>query len=91
MPPESLGNGIGASGSNEEHDIEDITNHCGDESTQDELRENAADSYLESASGDWLTCLDTEEVAIRTGQKRFWNKVQASCSIARVAFGLRPR
>ena len=36
-----------ASGSTEEHDSEDNTNHCGDESTQDEPRENAANSDLE--------------------------------------------
>ena len=70
-------------GSTGEHDSEDNTDHCGDESNQDESRENAANSDLESASGDCLTCLDTEEVAIRTAQKRFWKKVWASCSIAR--------
>ena len=46
-------------------------------------RENTADSNLESASGDCLTCSDTKEVAIRTTQKRLWKKVRASCSIAR--------
>ena len=76
-------NGVGASGSTEEHNSEDNTDHCGDESTQDESRENTADSDLESASGDCLTCLDMEEVAIRTAQKRFQKRVQASCSIVR--------
>ena len=42
------------------------TNHCGVESTQDEMRKNVANSDLESASGDCLTCSDTEKVAIRT-------------------------
>ena len=68
-PPEAHNNGMGASGSTEEHKSEDHTDHCGDVSTQDELRQNAADSDLESASGDCLTCSDTEEVAIRTTQK----------------------
>ena len=72
-----------ASGNSEEHDSENNTDHCGDESTQDESRENVADSDLESASGGCLTCSDTEEVAIRTAQKRFWKKFQAPCSIAR--------
>ena len=68
-------NSVGASGSMEEHNSKDNTNHCGDESTQDELRENAIDSDLESASGDCLTCSDMEEVAIRTAPKRFWKRM----------------
>ena len=54
------------SGSTEEYDSEDNSNYCGGKSTQDESIDNAADSDLESASGDCLSCLDTEEVAIRT-------------------------
>ena len=45
-----------ASGSMGEHDSEDNTNYCSDKSNQDEVRENAANSDLESASGDCLTC-----------------------------------
>ena len=54
-----------ASRSAEEHNSEENTDHSGDESTQDELRENAANSDLKLASGDCLTCSDTEELAIR--------------------------
>ena len=74
---------MSASRSNEEHKSKDNTNDSGDNSTQDEFRENAANSDLESALGDCLTCLDTEEVAIRTAWKRFWKRAQASCSTAR--------
>ena len=63
-----------ASGIAEVHDGDDDADHCGDESTQDELRENVADSDLESASGDCLTCSDTDEVTIRSAQKRFKKK-----------------
>ena len=72
-----------ALGSTEEHEREDKTDYCGDESNQDESRENTADSSLESASRDCLTCLDTEEVTIRTTGKRFKKKFQASSSITR--------
>ena len=65
-PLEVHNNGMGASGRTEEHNSKDNTDHCGDKSTQDKLRENAADSDLESASGDCLTCSDMEEVAIRS-------------------------
>ena len=77
MPPEVPIEDTVASGSTEEHDSGDNTNHCGNESTQNELRENTADSDLESAFGDCLTCLNTEEVAIRTVWKRFWKKVKS--------------
>ena len=72
-----------ASGSTEEHDRWDNTNHWGDESTQDKSRENVADSDLESASGDCITCSDMGEVATRNAQERFQKKVRAFCSIAR--------
>ena len=64
--PEAPNNDTVASGSIEEHACGDNTNHCGDESTQDGLRENVANSNLESASWHCLTCSDTEEVSIRT-------------------------
>ena len=67
----------------EEHNSKGNTDHCGDKSTKDELRENAANSDLELASGNCLTCSDMEEVAIRKAQKRFQKRVQASCSIVR--------
>ena len=64
MPLEVSNRSLATSGSIEGYDSEDITDHCHDESTQDESRDNTADSDLESSSGDCLTCLDTEEVAI---------------------------
>ena len=82
-PPEAHNNGLGTSRTTEEHNSEDNTDHSGKKSTKDELREKTADSDLELASGDCLTCSDTEEVAIRTAQNRFWERVQASCSIVR--------
>ena len=72
-------NGVGASRSTEE----DNTDHSGNESTQDKSRENAADSDLELASVDCLTCSDVEEVVVRTAQNRFWKRVMVSCNILR--------
>ena len=69
--------------STKEHNSRNNTDHGGDESTQDESRENAADSDLELASGDCLTCSDTEEPAIRMAWKRFHKRVWACCSITR--------
>ena len=83
MSPEAHDNNMVASGSTGGNESEDNTDYCGDESTQDELRENMADSNLESASGDCLSCLDTKEVVIRNAWKRFQKKVQAPCSIVR--------
>ena len=65
-PPEAPNNGVGTSGSTEEHNSKDNTDQGGNESTQDKLRENAANSDLESASGHCLNCSDTDEVAVRT-------------------------
>ena len=47
-------------------DSENNTDYCGDKSNQAKLRENVADSNLESACWDCLTCLDTKEMAIKT-------------------------
>ena len=81
IPLEAHEKGTGANKSTKEHNNRNSIDHSGDESTQDESRENAADSDLESSSGDCLTCSDMEELAIRTAQKRFWKRVKASCSI----------
>ena len=64
MPLEGHENGMGAPKSTEDHNSRNSTDHGGNESTQDELRENAADSDLESASGDCLTWSDME-LAVR--------------------------
>ena len=84
-----LPNGVGAPKSTEEHDSLDNTHQSGDGSTQDELRENAADSDLESASSDCPSCSDMEKLAIRKAQKRFWKRVWASCSIVRGSLSLK--
>ena len=39
-----------------------------------ELLESAADSGPESATGDCLTCSDTEKVDINSAHKKFWKK-----------------
>ena len=64
-PLEVLNNDMVALGGTGEHVSEDDMD-CGDQSAQDESRENVANSDLKSTSGDCLTSLDTEEVAIRT-------------------------
>ena len=46
-------------------------------------RENVANSDMDSASGDCLTCLDTDEVIIRTTCKKYRKRVQASCSLGK--------
>ena len=56
---------MGASGSTEE----DNTDNSGNESTQDESRENAADSSLKLASVDCLTCSDTKQVGCQNCTK----------------------
>ena len=46
------------------------------------LQESVADSGPESATGDCLTCSDTEEVAVNSAHKKVWKRVWASCCIA---------
>ena len=83
MPQEVHDNGTATPESTEEHNSRNSTDHSGNESTQNESRENAADSDLELAWGDCLIFSDMEELAIRMAQKIFWKRVQASCSITR--------
>ena len=58
MPPEVHNNGADPPKSTQEHNSLDNTDHNGEGSTQDELRENAINSHLESASGDYLSYWD---------------------------------
>ena len=74
MPLEAHGNGVGAPNSTKEQNSGNSIDHGGDKSTQDELRENTANSDLESASGDYITCSDIE-LAIITAQNRFQKRV----------------
>ena len=57
--------------STRDQDSESSTNHSGTSSDSDTSRENVADSDMESASGDCVTCLDTDEVTIRTTHKKY--------------------
>ena len=82
MPPEACKNGVSASRSAEKHNNMDNTDQSGDKSTQDESRENAADSDLELTSGNCLSCSDTEEPGVRMAQQTCQKRVQVSCSIA---------
>ena len=70
-----------ASRSTRDQDSESSTNHSGTSSNSDTSRENMVDSDMESALGDFVTCLDTDEVTIRTTYKKYWKRVQASCSL----------
>ena len=67
--------------STEDQDNESSTNHSGTLSDSDVSRENVADSDMESASGDCITCLNIDVVTIRTACKMYRKRVQASCSL----------
>ena len=70
-----------ASRSIRDKDSESRANHSGTSSDSNVFRENVADSDMESASGDCISCLDTDEVTIRTPYKKCRKRVQASCSL----------
>ena len=57
--------------------------HSGVSSKSDASRENVANSDMESASGDCLTCSDTDEVTIWSTHKKYRRRVQASCSLGK--------
>ena len=62
----------------------DNANQGSDESDADSNSwECAADSSPDSASGNCLACLDTEEAAVKFAHKKFHKKVQASCSLTK--------
>ena len=75
------GNGtvVETSRSTGDQDSESSTNHSGTSSNPDTSRDNAADSDMESASGDCFMCSDTDEVTIRVAQKRYRKRVWNSC------------
>ena len=63
---------------------EDDADQGGDESDSDsDLQESATDSSPESATGDCLTCSDTEEAAVTFAHKKFHKKLWAYCSPAK--------
>ena len=57
----------------------------GDQTSSDSdlSKEDVADSYMDTTSGDCITCLDTDEVTIGTTQKKYWKKVWASCRLSK--------
>ena len=56
---------------------------CGASSDSYASRENVANCNMNSAFRDCVTCLDTDEVTIRTTCKKYKKRVQASCSLGK--------
>ena len=69
--------------STRDQDSESDANHSRASSNLNASRENVADSDMESASGDCITCSDTDEVTIRTAWKKYRKRVGASCSLGK--------
>ena len=69
--------------STRDQDSKNDTNHSGASSDSDVSRGNIADSDMESASRDCTMCLDTDEVTIRTTQRKYRKRVWASCSLGK--------
>ena len=46
-------------------------------------RGNLVDSDLDTASGDCLFCLDTDEISVRTAHKKYRKRVRASCKLSK--------
>ena len=82
-PPEAPNNDTVASGSTEEHDSGDNTDHCGDESTQDESRESWPILIWNQLLGIVSLVQTLRKWSIRTMLRGCMKKVRASCSIAR--------
>ena len=57
----------------------------GDQTSSDSgsTRGNMADFNLDTASGDCLSCSDTDEVSIQTAQKRYRKRVRVSCKLSK--------
>ena len=64
-----------ASRSTKDQDSESSANHSGTSSNSDMSRENVANSDMESASGDCVTCSDKDNVTIRTTRKKYRKRV----------------
>ena len=59
-------------------------NQSGDQSDlSSDSQESDADSSPWSATGNWLTCSDTQDAPINSACKKLWKKVCASCNIAK--------
>ena len=52
-------------------------------SDSDSSRENLADSNLDTASGDYIMCSDTDEVSIQTAHKQYQRRVRTSCKLSK--------
>ena len=50
-------------------------------SDSDSSREKVADSDMDTASGDCVSCSDTDEVSVQTSQKKYQRRVWASCGL----------
>ena len=50
---------------------------------QDSSREDVANSDMDTASRDYVTCSYIDEVTIQTAWKKYWKRVQASCRISK--------
>ena len=74
---------MGASRSTRDQDCENDANHSGASSDSDASRENVANSNIDLASGDGITCSDTDEVIIRTAHMKFRKRVWACCSLGK--------
>ena len=57
----------------------------GDQASSDSdlPRENVDDSDMDTASGDCITCSDTDEVSVWTAHERYQKRVWASCRLSR--------
>ena len=57
----------------------------GDQASSDSdlSREDVADSDMDTASGDCITCLDTDEVTVWTTQKKYQKRVRVSCRLSK--------
>ena len=47
------------------------------------LKGNMADSDLDTASGDCLSCSDTDDISMWTTQKKYRKRVRASCKLSK--------
>ena len=59
---------------------DDVNQSGGESDSSSDSLEIAAGSGPKSATEDFLMCSDTDEAAIKSAHKKFWKKVQASCS-----------
>ena len=54
-----------------------------DQASSDSSKGNMADSDLDTASRDCLSCSDTDDVSMQTAQKKYRKRVRASCKLSK--------